>query len=208
MLPLWDIITQHPIPNVVSNDSWIWTGAGTDTGNFCLSSAWDLVRTHEAQYQFEEVIWFPFHSPKMAICLLRALHSKLLTRDYLKSLGIIDSDMCVLCKVNQESNHHLFFECPLSAYIWSLCKLDLGLACSPIGPLRDEALLIQSKFKAKAKSTILAKLILAATVWHVWKERNLRVFQLQEQHKIMVFRKLYEDVRFLLRTCSRKSSRK
>jgi len=208
LLPMWDNITQQSIPNTESNDSWIWTGAGKDTGNFCLSLAWDLVRTHEAQYQFSEVIWFPFQGPKMAICLLRALQSKLFTRDYLKSLGIIDADMCVLYKVNQGSIHHLFFECPFSAYIWSPCKLKLGLAGSPIGSIYDEALLIQSKFKAKAKSTILAKLILVAAVWHVWKERNLRVFQLQEQYKIMAFRKLYEDFKLLLRTCNWKSDRK
>jgi len=54
-----------------------------------------------------------------------------------------------------------------------------------ISSLHNEALLIQAKFKTKTKTSILAKMTLAATVWHIWKERNMRIFQLQQSNKIM-----------------------
>jgi len=113
---------------------------------------------------------------------------------------------CVLCSSGQENIQHLFFQCPYSAYIWTLCRLKLGIPCS-IETLQDEANLIQEKFKKKYKSSILAKLTLAAAVWHIWKERNQRNFQLQENHKIMVFRRLYEDINELGRTCTWKSDK-
>ena len=141
----------------------------------------------------------PQNSPKMALCLSRALQGKLLTKEFLKSVG--QWRVCVLCNTTQESIQHLFVSCPFSSYLWSLCRLKLGLAGSP-GTLYEEASLIQPKFHAKCKSTILAKNTIAAAVWHVWKEWNLRIFRLQSSHKIMVFRMLYEDIRLLLRTCN------
>ena len=89
-------------------------------------------------FPFSDVIWFPSHSPKMSVCLLRAIHSKLLTRDFLKSINIPDIDICILCNASQETIQHLYFQCPYSSYIWSLCKLKLGLARYPIGTLQDE----------------------------------------------------------------------
>ena len=136
----------------------------------------------------------------MAICLSRALQGKLLTRDFLPSLGIADTNICVLCNSAAESIHHLFSACPFSAYFWSLCRLKLRIF-EPIETLQDEAVLIQSRFKRKRKISILANLLLSAVVWHIWKERNLRVFQLQSQHNITVFRWLYEDIRLLMMTC-------
>jgi len=116
------------------------------------------------------------------------------------SIGVLDSDTCVVCREAQESNQHVFFACPFSSYLWSFCRLKLGLP-GPIRSLLEEAGMLQSRFK-KVKSTGRAKLSLAAIIWHIWKERNERIFQLKEQHKIFVFRKLYEDIRELLRTCN------
>ena len=74
----------------------------------------------------------------MAVCLLRALHGKLLTRDFLKAIGVTDTDCCVLCHSCPESISHLFFECQYSTYLRSLCRLKLGLP-GTIGTLKDEA---------------------------------------------------------------------
>ena len=85
-------------------------------------------------------------------------------------------------------------------------KLKLGLP-GTFGTSKDEAILIQTIFKEKTRSTMLAKLTLAVVTWHIWKERNFRIFQLKESHKFMVFRRLYEDIRELLRTCTWKVDR-
>ena len=55
---------------------------------------------------------------------------------------------------------------------------------------------------------ILAKTCLAAVTWHIWRERNARIFQLKEQNKVMIFRGLYEDIRLLLRTYNWKTDKK
>ena len=120
------------------------------------------------------------------------------------SLGVVDNDTCVLCQSGQDSISHFFFPCQYSSYLWSLSKLKLGLT-GAIGTLHEEAILIQKKFRGKTKSYALARLAIAAVVWHIWKKRNMRTFQLQQQHKIVVFRRLYEAIWVLLRTSHWKS---
>ena len=125
MQPIWGVITQQVIPSNGFVDNWLWSG--TNSGKFNFKSAWDIVRVCEPPYVFLEVIWCHCHNPKMGACLLRFLQLKLLTRNFLKSFGIADSDVCFLCHKDQDNIQHLFFKCHFSAYIWSLCKLKLGL---------------------------------------------------------------------------------
>ncbi|XP_020258784.1 uncharacterized protein LOC109835211 [Asparagus officinalis] len=90
----------------------------------------------------------------------------------------------------------------VTAYIWKLCKLKLQMKITDVKDLKTEALEIQQKFKKKDNTYILARLALNATVWHIWQERNKRIFHDQKLHKIMVFRRIYEDINILLRTCN------
>jgi len=144
----------------------------------------------------------------MSCCLLKALKGRLPTRSRLKTFGIINEDSCVLCNEATETIDHLFFECPFTAYLWSLSRLKLGLYLPEMRNLIQEAELIQGKFKVKDKSYILSRLALQVTVWHIWLERNRRVFQHQQMNKIMIFRRLYEDINILLRTCAWKVNNK
>ena len=61
---------------------------------------------------------------EMVACLLRALADRLLTKSMLRNFNIIQNDVCVLRNASQEDRDHLFFNCPFSSYIWSLCKIS------------------------------------------------------------------------------------
>ncbi|XP_020243282.1 uncharacterized protein LOC109821509 [Asparagus officinalis] len=145
---------------------------------------------------------------KMSCCLLKSLLNRLSTRDRLYRFGIISTEVCVLCIDGKESIDHLFFQCPFSAYIWKLCKLKLHSDDRTIQDLRTEATATQNKFKVKDKTYILARLVLSTAVWHIWQERNRRIFHDQRLHKIMVFRRLYEDINVLIRNCYWKTGNK
>ena len=60
--------------------------------------------------------------------------------------------------------------------------------------LEMEAEPILKNFKDKSRLTVLANSALCATVWHIWRERNGRIFQHVARNKIMVFRSIYEDI--------------
>jgi len=99
-------------------------------------------------------------APKMAICLLRAFPTKLLTRDRLYQFGIIQTNLCPFCTLLSESNDHLFFACSFSTYIWALWKLSLGFA-QQVGSIHQEAKQIGDAFNSKLKVSTLAKLTIA-----------------------------------------------
>ena len=191
-------------PHMILNTSgdWLWSSNLTSTANhLSLRLAWQVCRLQHAPFPFFDILWHPRHCPKWSYCLYRALLNKLPTRDRLFRFGIIEDTVCVLCRQEQETNTHLFFDCQFTKYIWSLCKLKLGFGNSQMGSISEEAVGLQLKFKAKDTLYSLSKLLLAAAVWNIWQERNRRIFQNQELNKVLVFRRLYDDIHILMRTC-------
>ena len=67
--------------------------------------------------------------------------------------------------------------------------------------LCDEERLLNLSFKTKSKATALARLVLAAAVWHLWKERNLRIFNQKSLTKIQRFNQLTQDISVLIQNC-------
>ncbi|XP_020258783.1 uncharacterized protein LOC109835210 [Asparagus officinalis] len=198
LIPLMPSIANTSITG--QQDSWKWLPSGN--GEFSFHSAWNHIRSSGAAFELYNVVWYPSSNPRMSYCLLKALYNRLPTRDRLINFGISSSEICVLCDLAKESRDHLYFQCPYLVYIWKLCKLKLQMNDSDNKDLNTEAQNIQQKFKSKDKSYILARLALNSTVWQVWQERNRRIFQNQKMHKIMVFRRIYEDINILLRTCN------
>ena len=140
-----------------NTDTWKWSLS--ESGLLTFSSCWEGIRTAGQVFALHKMVWFHNHSPKMSMCLVRALKV------------IIDSDICALCKENQKLWSIYFFECAYSSYLWMLCRLKLGITSPAMGNLQAKATLLQDRFK-KDKENILAKTSLADEVWHIWKERN------------------------------------
>ena len=150
LLQVWHHIRQRAVPDIRAQETDTWCWSLTKTGDFTFSSVWNLVRDHGEKFPFFNLIWYPNHSPKMSLCLLRALKVKLPTRSFLKSHNIIDrTDTCTLCNQSSESLQHLFFDCPFSSYIWSLCKLKLGITDVTMVSFQMEADKLQKHFKKK-----------------------------------------------------------
>jgi len=121
-----DIHAQGSIAHAQGSDYWIWTE--TTQGNFTFTSNWNVSRVVDQEFEFQSIIWYPAHCPKMAICLPRALLEKLLIRDKVVQFGIIQTNICPLCNILPEPINHLFFECSYASYIRALCKLKLRLS--------------------------------------------------------------------------------
>ncbi|GKB42989.1 hypothetical protein Tco_0887931 [Tanacetum coccineum] len=82
---------------------------------------------------------------------------------------------CPLCDLVPDSHSHLFFECVFSSHVWSkgrvLCRMD------SIPPrLIDIITFITPISKGKTVVSILSRIVVAATSYYIWKERNERLF--------------------------------
>lgn len=81
----------------VPEDSW--KSIATSTGLLSIASAWNKIRESSAEFELQNMIWFPSSSPKMACCLIKRVLDRLPTRAWLVSCGIINTDSCVLCNM-------------------------------------------------------------------------------------------------------------
>ncbi|GJU27031.1 hypothetical protein Tco_1165652 [Tanacetum coccineum] len=107
--------------------------------------------------------------------------SSLKTQDLMRQWDIgINTDLnllrCALCRTCPDSHAHLFFECPFSAKVWRYVR-DLA-AMDNVPPIMHDILLyLRPMANKRTVCSIFGKLILAASSYYIWLERNNRVFK-------------------------------
>lgn len=72
------------------------------------------------------LVWYPKYIPRWAIIQWLAFKGRLATKDRLITWGVISSNQCILCNSGGESHSHLFFECPVSCWIWMNLQAKCG----------------------------------------------------------------------------------
>lgn len=120
---------------------------------------------------WHKTIWFKEHIPRNAFISWLALQRRLPTRRW----GLNVFGTCVLCNMEIETHHHLFFECsfsrliqePFSAEVWISPQADLHSVAAWIN---------QPRVNADAHDTPVIKLYFQSAIYLLWKERNARLF--------------------------------
>nr|GFB22867.1 reverse transcriptase domain, reverse transcriptase zinc-binding domain protein [Tanacetum cinerariifolium] len=123
---------------------------------FSVACAWDTIRT-------------------------RADIHKLKTQDRLRQWDVgpsIDLNLirCPLCDLVHDSHDRLFFKCAFSSLVWSKFRVLCGMDSIP-PRLIDVSTFINLISKGKTAVSILSRLMLAATSYYIWLERNGRLFK-------------------------------
>lgn len=105
-----------------------------------------------------------------------ARHHKILTIDKLQRRNHILANGCILCLQNAEDVHHQFIHCSFTIkvlhVIFQLFVVDWVM------PRTDTELFEHWKYGSSSyRGKVVWKLMLVATLWNVWLERNRRVFK-------------------------------
>nr|GFB36602.1 reverse transcriptase domain, reverse transcriptase zinc-binding domain protein [Tanacetum cinerariifolium] len=126
----------------------------------------------------------------------------ILAWDVSSSLGVV----CSLCESNPDSHDHLFFECPVSCGIWNRVKGLAGLnASNPnIYDIIQDLLPI---VKHRTTVSVIAKLVVAASAYYVWQERNWRLFKKGKRTSDQIVECIVSSVRLKLLSCKIKKSK-
>ncbi|XP_074295730.1 uncharacterized protein LOC141623523 [Silene latifolia] len=146
--------------------------------------------------------WFkalqgPVVLPKHIVTATLAAMRKLPTVDLLAKRGMVIINRCILCKQMSESHRHLFFRCLYSQQIWQ------GLVNWMALPARSNALdtevtwMIQSRGRHHWKHQ-WRKSCLAAAIYHIWKERNDRLFSGHETQPVTLVEQIKHVVKLRL----------
>ena len=105
-----------------------------------------------------------------------AIHGRLKTHD---KMSIWDNSVnlkFVLCNKVPDSHYHLFFDCEATGMIWANVK---GLDRLNHAPNRWSEIISYLLVRPINKSiwSILQRLLIGASLYYVWQERNFRIFQ-------------------------------
>ncbi|GFY81203.1 hypothetical protein Acr_01g0010120 [Actinidia rufa] len=118
--------------------------------------------------------------------------------------GIIEDQSCPLCRAEEESIDHLFFQCNVGKQVWTQIKQWLGITRA-MNTLKAAVKWLIKEARGTGVQAKVKKIGLACTVYYLWEARNLRIFEGKIKHpeaivrgiQIQVFRViegLYSDV--------------
>ncbi|GKA83579.1 RNA-directed DNA polymerase, eukaryota, reverse transcriptase zinc-binding domain protein, partial [Tanacetum coccineum] len=110
-----------------------------------------------------------------AFVLWMAIKGKLVTQDKLNVWYPGKNLKCPLCLKIEDSHKHLFFECDYSKSVWREMQ-----SLANIQQLNDLESSMNSLASLPCKNNIwsvVRRICVADTVYHLWQERNLRTFQ-------------------------------
>ena len=129
------------------------------------------------------------------------MRRRLRTQDRLRpndpSIGTL---LCPLCNTQPDSHDHLFFECVYSFQVWDSLKVFAGLTDIP-SSLENVVHHLAPMASSRSVRSVVSKLLLAATSYFIWQERNNRIFKQQRRSESQVIDVIKATVRLKLLTC-------
>ncbi|XP_049368158.1 uncharacterized protein LOC125833012 [Solanum verrucosum] len=175
------LVRQHAPPLIVpiilnihiqhqgeTPDEAIWTPA--DSGQFSISSAWEIIRKKQAKDLINTIIWHKNVPFKVSFFIWRALRSKLPTNEKLASFGI-EPVNCYCChRPGRDDIDHILVSGNFANHIWKVHTALLGIEHS-YTTLRC----LLMKWKSSQHSSEVHKLLHQALpiliCWNLWKNR-------------------------------------
>ena len=152
-----------------------------------------------------DMVWSNIVPSKIQNFIWMVFHGKIATIDNLQRRGFHMVGRCVMCNRHYESVDHLFLGCDFSGTIWN----RLSSALSLIGPFHDDVVSFLLAWKGMNCITNfkgVMKVLLHATFWCIWTERNHRIFREEFRSPIQILYKICSMVSSWLHVWGRWSS--
>ncbi|XP_022019068.1 uncharacterized protein LOC110919098 [Helianthus annuus] len=106
---------------------------------------------------------------------------------------------CSLCSRGPDSHEHLFYECDVAKHIWYGVRDRAGIGAIQ-NTWSDIFEYLVSIANSKKAINVIAKLVVGATVYFVWEERNRRLFTPKRRTKEQIIEVVFSTVRMKLHT--------
>lgn len=166
---------------------------------FSTNQAWKDIRGDDVHVPWEKLIWFSNCIPRHTFITWLAIKNKLMTQDKLIKWYPNKVMCCPLFKSMLDTHDHLFFQCQYSKEVWEAMKIKAKIQFN--AGTWMETITEMSKFNNHSSIwCIIKKLSLAATVYHLWHERNCRLFTDEERSYSVLIKTICDDIRIRLVT--------
>ncbi|XP_021969697.1 uncharacterized protein LOC110864814 [Helianthus annuus] len=169
---------------------------------FSSFSVWNSLRITQQEVDWAVVIWFPQCIPKHAFLVWLIMRKKLLTQDKILKWGLerrknMNMMCCLLCYADIDSHDHLFFECKFSAHVWSLVRSKVGM--DTVDPKWSSIVnWLMSRRRLKTAASFVERILVGATAYTIWQERNARLFKNQTRPPDSLSEVILTTVRYKL----------
>lgn len=114
--------------------------------------------------------------PKYSFCHWLVMRNSLKTKQLLNKRRMGIDPQCILCCRQNEDCDHLFFQCDYAGMVWKKVLVGLGYHRNPLQWRREQRWLHQATRGRNVRARKL-KVVLSCTIYYIWQERNLRIFQ-------------------------------
>ncbi|KAF5815287.1 putative RNA-directed DNA polymerase [Helianthus annuus] len=158
------------------NDSFMWKMDNGKVEEYAVRRVYKSLCMNGPKVLWSGAVWFSQNIPKHAFILWLAFKFRLLTQDRLLSWGFVGDLRCSLCKRCPDSHKHLFFECEYALAVWRRCKVFGKMIDAP-NSWPDIVKFVEEKGFMKSVWGVIGRLVLAASVYFIWQERNRRQFE-------------------------------
>ncbi|KAK3226007.1 hypothetical protein Dsin_005869 [Dipteronia sinensis] len=164
--------SYNPNSNVDDRVRWLPSSNGT----YSASSALASLRTPHLIVPWFKLVLFPQNIPRMNFLLCVAIRGRFSTRDHIHKYDPMAVSTCALCNSHLEYHAHLFFECLFSRAIWTQF---MNICGSPWNGLCWNAFTdwASTHWRGNSPAIVANKLCLGVAVYHIWRERNCRIFE-------------------------------
>ncbi|XP_062119292.1 uncharacterized protein LOC133833047 [Humulus lupulus] len=140
------------------------------------------------------IVWSACVIPKHAFITWLAKLNRLKTKDRLHHMGIVNSDRCLICDNASENICHLFFSCYYSKKCIMVVKLWLGWLSNAENIHELLRWIARGKHLSRFRRWMFAS-GLAATTYHLWRVRNLALWEDKVQSIDCTVRHIKRDVK-------------
>ncbi|XP_074270981.1 uncharacterized protein LOC141594895 [Silene latifolia] len=137
--------------------------------DYTISKGYNWLGPASEKVVWSTFVWVKEAIPRHSFIGWLVAQNRLLTRDRLNKMGIIEDETCPLCGTLPESHHHLFFNCIFSQKCLLLMSARLGCHL----PSHDFIeWWISRRFRTPAQKNKIAETYLAL-IYAIWWNRNM-----------------------------------
>ncbi|KAL0289735.1 UNVERIFIED_CONTAM: hypothetical protein Sradi_7066500 [Sesamum radiatum] len=184
----------HDLPAIHGGqDQILWIGP---RGAFSSAAAYDVFRPPGPTVDWSSLLVGTFRIPRHRFILWLAIQGRLSTTDkpWLQHLGT----GCVLCQEGHpESHEHLFFMCSFATRCIHAIRREISLPW----PYHNWSRIIRwasARWRGRHVVNAAYRALLSSLVYHLWRERNLRVFQHSSRTTEDIARIVVTEIRDLI----------
>lgn len=182
-----------PSTSTQEHDSFLWDIEETSNKVYSSSKTWEVLIPRQEEKEWTKLVWFKGAVPKYAFNMWLVHKNRLPTWERLASWGLNVSSDCCLCSRSVESRDHLFLTCNFATDIWNLVlsRLDTHQRLFYMW----SELLSWLKQPSSLAFSILRKVAIQATFFHIWKQRNNVLHNLQSLSAQSIFNSIDREVK-------------